>query len=833
MSRQDASRGGPQLPQALLQQLGIDAQPSRRSHGGRKVGPTGSRKEQRKEERAQRGAGRAEKYQQRAAKVSERLPIEKPHSRPAKRFKGTVERSIPTLPQRQTSIKETTPVSTDTSSLDVSDADSRASSPGLVLDSTSRAFRDRAAQDEEEILALEKKLGVKTKKLPKSFDEDGLGDLLDGLDSGDEKKKRKREGEDWLERKRRKGPLQHKIEAEQEGDEMSDPEDDVFVDGVNDSSDPESNIPDDDDFANFSEDHEEPSAQVSRKRENPYIAPSTGSQVSTARYVPPSLRQSKESDTEASSRIRRHIQGQLNKLSEANLTSILDEIERMYRSNARQDITSTLIDLLLGLFSDRSSLQSTFVILHASFVAAIYRTIGIDFGAQFVAKLVERLDLYADVKYQNSSKESNNLISLLSYLFTFNVISSTLVFDYLRLYLESLNETNAELILRIVRDCGPQLRKDDPSSLKRIVQLMQNASSAIAADGREMSVRTKFMIETITDLKNNKMRAPTDSAGVASEHITRMRKVLGSLNNRNMKGSEPLQISKEDIQNGDQKGRWWLIGASWKGTDGGDASSMQQDHGHTSTTAEDVDAEDVDLWELARQYKMNTDIRRSIFVTIMSAIDYQDAHMRLLKLRLKRSQEQEVPKVLLRCAGAEPTYNPYYTVLAKKLCSDKTMKMAFQFSIWNFFKKLGENENGKDVDSESEDTEADVELREIVTLAKMYADLVLDGALSIGFLKVLNLPLLKEQGKNFVEVMLVTMFTGSFGKKPPREKTLVEVFNKVADVPQLVKPLQYLIKKEVRKSDLVAKKDREVLKRGCGIAIDTLAKMETSSMALA
>lgn len=775
---------------------------------------SGGRKEQRKEERVSQGAVRAGKYQNRQ-KVSEAS------------FEDRSSRRLPVLgsnaPKKASHVRSIQPPESKTShvrrpasSLEDSETDGRSSSPGLRLNSSSRAFKERAAQDDDEISALEKKLGLKTKKLPKSFDEDGLGDLLEGLDSGDENKKRKREGDDWLERKRRKAQAQ---EQPDESEEDSSADDDDSVEGLSDHE----------DFASFSEDKDEPAPQpTQKKRENPYIAPRTSSDISAAKYIPPSLRKAQNPDTQFLSKIRRQVQGHLNKLSEANLTSILNEIEAMYQSNARQDITSTLTDLLLALFSDRSTLQSTFVILHASFIAAVYKVIGIDFGAEFVSKLVGRLDSYADVKYDDSSKETNNLISLLSYLFTFNVINSTLVFDYLRLYLGRLNETNTELILRIVRDCGPQLRQDDPSSLKRIVQIIQTNSSDTAADGKETSVRTKFMIETITDLKNNKMRTATNGAGVASEHITRMRRTLGSLNSRNLKGSEPLSISREDINNSDKKGKWWLVGAGWKGNVEEDDSSNRPIHDHVDQ--DDFDTEQIDLMALARQYRMNTDIRRSIFVSIMSALDFQDAHMRLLKLRLTRTQQLEIPKVLLRCAGAERAYNPYYALIAKKLCSEKKMKIAFQFSIWSFFKRLGEK--GDDEESDDEDSEPDVELREVVNLAKMYAELLLDGVMTLGFLKVLNLALLKDQTQNFLEVMLTTVMTGPAYKKKPSEKRLMNVFSKTADSPQLIKPLQYFIRKQVHKSDLVAEKDRETLKRGVGIATDTLALLETPSLAL-
>ena len=825
MSRRNTAHSGPQLPHALLQRLGVDGQSAGRKSGHRKATPSGSRKEQRKEQRAQKGAIKVGRYQEHGAKVSAGRPVaEHSKGQPVEPQQSRLVKPGRQAPAQSRSLTKNPPrVSVPHSASEDSELESEASSPGLVLDGSSRAFKERAAQDDDEISALEKKLGLKTKRLPKSFDEDGLAELLDGIESGDDSRKRKREEEDWLKQKRRKAEL-HDVKDSH----SSDAEDNDLPDELHELSMSEDGT-EEEDFADFSDEEETVSIIAPpKKRENPYIAATTGSEPSTAKYVPPSLRKLQDTDTEVLGRIRRQVQGHLNKLSEANIISILNEVEKMYQSNARQDVTSTLIDLLLALFSDRSSLQSTFVILHASFIAAVYKVLGVDFGAELVSKLVERLDNYTDVKSDSSGKESNNLVSLLSYLFTFNVINSTLVFDYLRLFLEELNEVNTELVLRIVRDCGPQLRQDDPSSLKRIVQLIQNASAKIAADGRDTSVRTKFMIETITDLKNNKMRIATNNVGVASEHITQMRKALGSLNSRNIKGSESLRISRDDIKNSDRKGKWWLVGASWKGNTEEDPASTQ--HDHSRNYKDDEDLGPVDLLALARQYRMNTDIRRSIFVSIMSASDFQDAHLRLLKLRLKRAQEQEIPKVVLRCAGAEQSYNPYYTLVAKKLCSEKKMKKAFQFAVWDLFKKMGET--GEDEDSGDEDDESAVELREIVSVAKMYADLIVDGALSIGILKVLNLALLKEKATTFLEVMLITIMVGSAQKTRPSEKTLMDVFSKAGESSQLIGPLQYFIKKKLRKTDLVAEEDRANLKRGCRIATDALAMLQTPSLAL-
>jgi nucleolar MIF4G domain-containing protein 1 len=187
-----------------------------------------------------------------------------------------------------------------------------------------------------------------------------------------------------------------------------------------------------------------------KKRENPYVAP-VPTESQPAKYIPPSLRAASNSESESLTRLRRQAQGQLNKLSEANLVSILAEFEKLYREYPRQNVTSTLISLLFQLICERSALNDTFIILHAGFIAAIYKIMGMDFGAEIVQKIVETFDASGDERGKFEGKETINLISLLSQLYNFHVVGSTLIFDYIRLFLQDINEDNTELLLKVIR----------------------------------------------------------------------------------------------------------------------------------------------------------------------------------------------------------------------------------------------------------------------------------------------------------------------------------------------------------------------------------------------
>lgn len=246
------------------------------------------------------------------------------------------------------------------------------------------------------------------------------------------------------------------------------------------------------------------------------------------------------------------------------------------------------------------------------------------------------------------------------------------------------------------------------------------------------------MIETMNNLKNNRMKTGVAASSVMSEHTVRMKKILGSLNARNIKASEPLRVGLKDIRESDGRGKWWLVGASYKDslTENVNSSTNQTELMSGEASSAFVEQGTISNFaHLARDHRMNTDVRRSIFIAIMSAADFNDAHLRLKKLHLKKSQELEIPKVIIHCSGAEKSYNPYYTLLSRRVCSNRRLKMAFQFSLWDLFKQMGEGDEQSD-EEQAQDGDFGLKLRSIVNLSKMFGSLVVDGCLSLAILKV-------------------------------------------------------------------------------------------------
>ncbi|TLD33554.1 hypothetical protein PspLS_01267 [Pyricularia sp. CBS 133598] len=696
-----------------------------------------------------------------------------------------------------------------------------------------KAVRDKIAEDDKEIAELERRLGIKGRKgLPKSFKEDGLGDLLEGIDDAvgiesNEKKKRKAEADEWLAQKRQKAnQTTRKVEQDDE-DEGSDSEDDDLDEDDFDIGDESSQDGDSgDDFEGFESDSETASAPKPQ-RENPYVAPTSG--VTVAKYIPPSMRAKTGSDDELLLRIRRQTQGLVNRLTDANLISILGEIEKLYREHPRQHVTSTLVDLLLVQVCDPSSLPDTLLILTAGFATAAYKVIGMDFGAYLVQTTAEKFkEYYAKTvertrEQQEVTKETSNIITFLSQMYNFQMIGCNLVFDHIRFLLEELSELNAELLLRIIRMAGKPLRQDDPMALKDIVALIRPAMAKVGENN--VSVRTKFMIETINDLKNNKMKAGASASAINTEHTTRMKKLLGTLSSRKLKATEPLRMGLKDIEDADKKGKWWLVGSSWAGKDKTDKKTSDKPDVEDTSDVDDLDIYDdddldVDLEALARRLMFNTDIRRSIFFAVMSALDFEDAYRNLLKLRLNKERQREVSHVLIQCCGSEEQYNPYYALVARKISNDdRRMKWNFQDTLWKFFRRLGESLFDEEADEVDDEDDKATELRRIVNIGKFYGNLIHEGVLGLDVLRCLNFVYLKPKTKMLVEVILVTALLEFPCKNRSGADEVIRKMFTLPGKPEFAKSLKYFMEKVMRRSELGGDKKRtKVLRRRENVA---------------
>ncbi|KAA1467657.1 ARM repeat-containing protein [Dentipellis sp. KUC8613] len=565
--------------------------------------------------------------------------------------------------------------------------------------------------------------------------------------------------------------------------------------------------------------------------------------VIATKYVPPHLRRqtADSNQSEALAKLSRQLKGFLNRLSEQNIGNILDEVEGLYRTHRRNDVTSTITSLIIDGISSHSMLLDSYVVLHAAFISALHKIIGVEFAAFFLQSVVSSYETHFDALDANTGdaseddsrgKECSNLIVLLSELYNFQVISCILIYDIIRsLLAKDLTEFNVELLLKLLRNSGHQLRQDDPSALKDIVQLVQDK---VSDSEQATSSRTRFMLETLNNLKNNKTkRSATQHAG--GDAVDRMKKFLTGLSKKkHVLAHEPLRVGLEDLHSAETKGKWWLVGAAW----GGDPLV---EHQESSRRTEVAAVSENALVKLARKQGMNTDIRRSIFVVLMSSDDYVDAWERLSQLNLTEVQQREIVRVILHCCGNEKSYNPYYTFVGQHLCRmAHSYKITLQFSLWDFLRDLGETavggaeilKNMKDDDVAGFDVKT-ISSTRLKNVAKAYAWWVAKDSITLAILKPVDFLALKPQSQRFFMEFFRQLFINSQSTAPvlsskvkdlPSTRNrgaIEEIFIKAMRIQALSLGLVYFLTEAIKKQD-PEDEDAAFFKWASGVAVETL-----------
>ena len=100
----------------------------------------------------------------------------------------------------------------------------------------------------------------------------------------------------------------------------------------------------------------------------------------------------------------------------------------------------------------------------------------------------------------------------------------------------------------------------------------------------------------------------------------------------------------------------------------GEAEGSDGDEEYESGESSD-DEEQAEEKELEIKDQSNTDLvnlRRTIYLTIMSSIDFEECCHKLMKVNLPPGQEPELPSMVIECCSQERTYSKFYGLIGER-----------------------------------------------------------------------------------------------------------------------------------------------------------------------
>ncbi|KAK7851169.1 pre-mrna-splicing factor cwc22 like protein, partial [Quercus suber] len=108
-----------------------------------------------------------------------------------------------------------------------------------------------------------------------------------------------------------------------------------------------------------------------------------------------------------------------------------------------------------------------------------------------------------------------------------------------------------------------------------------------------------------------------------------------------------------------------ILGDESEDEEGSDAASDDDE----DEDEDDDEEEDEEQMKIRDETETNlVNLRRTIYLTIMSSVDFEEAGHKLLKIKLEPGQEMELNIMLLECCSQERTYLRYYGLLGQRFC---------------------------------------------------------------------------------------------------------------------------------------------------------------------
>ncbi|KAG2252681.1 hypothetical protein Bca52824_082817 [Brassica carinata] len=397
------------------------------------------------------------------------------------------------------------------------------------------------------------------------------------------------------------------------------------------------------------------------KKLNPSDSNATALGKTGGVYIPPFklARMMKEVDDKSSveyqrltwDALRKSINGLVNKVNASNIKNIIPELfaENLIRGR--------------GLFC-RSCMKSQmaspgFTDVFAALVAVI--------NAKFpeVAELLlKRVVLQLKRAYKRNDKpQLLAAVKFIAHLVNQQVAEEIIALELVSVLLETPTDDSVEVAVGFVTECGAMLQDVTPKGLHGIFERFRG----ILHEG-DIDKRVQYLIEGLFAIRKAKfqghpaVRPELDLVEEKYSHDISLNDEIVPETSLDVFKPDPDFLENEKKYEALKKE---LLGEDEsEDEDGSDASS--EDNEEEGDESDDEDEEQMRIRDETETNLVN--LRRTIYLTIMSSVDFEEAGHKLLKIKLEPGQEMELCIMLLECCSQERTYLRYYGLLGQRFC---------------------------------------------------------------------------------------------------------------------------------------------------------------------
>ncbi|KAK4114144.1 MIF4G-domain-containing protein [Canariomyces notabilis] len=365
---------------------------------------------------------------------------------------------------------------------------------------------------------------------------------------------------------------------------------------------------------------------------------------------------SKEYQRMAWDALKKSINGLVNKVNTANIKFVVPELfsENLIRGR--------------GLFC-----QSLLKAQHASLpftpiyacLAAICNTKLPQVGELLVKRLIMR--------FRKAFKRNDKAVCLSSTMFIAHLVNNQVVHEMLAaqillLLLQKPTDDSVEIAVGLMREVGLFLEEMSPAIAHAVFDQFRNILHEADIDRR-----TQYMIEVLFQVRKDKykdnpvIKEELDLIEEEDQITHRIDLLDDSINTE-----DSLNVFKFDPDWEANEEEYKRLKAEILG-EGSDAEDEDEDESESESEEEDEEQKAIEIKDQSNADLVN--LRRTIYLSIQSSADPEEAAHKLMKLRLPPGQEPELVSMIIESCAQEKVYLKFMGLLGERFARLNRMWM--------------------------------------------------------------------------------------------------------------------------------------------------------------
>lgn len=402
-------------------------------------------------------------------------------------------------------------------------------------------------------------------------------------------------------------------------------------------------------------------------------------------YIPPARlralqshitdKSSKEYQRMAWEALKKSINGLINKVNVANIKFIVPELfgENLVRGR--------------GLFC-RSIMKAQaaslpFTPIYAA-MAAIVNTKLPQVGELLLSRLIVQ---FRKAFRRNDKPVCISSTTFIAHLCNQQVVHEMLAAQILLLLLHRPTDDSVEIAVGLTREVGQHLEEmSGPIALAVFDQFRNILHEA------DIDKRVQYMIEVLFQVRKDRYKdnpAVKDELDLVEEEdqITHRIGLDDEINTQ-----DSLNIFKYDEQWEEHEEAYKTLKAEILG----EASDEEEDEDESDESSEEESEEErrMDIKDQSNTDLIN--LRRTIYLTIMSSIDFEECCHKLMKISLPPGLEHELPSMIIECCSQERTYSKFYGLIGERFAKiNRLWSDLFETSFANYYDTIHRYETNR------------------------------------------------------------------------------------------------------------------------------------------